>query len=167
MFIFLPWTLLNCDYFFRPPPFPSPPLPSSSSFIRSLLAFAHCAGRQAGSGAFWLPAKLMSKCLPHATVIQISYFLPFLVQTSHPSRLSSSFTPSRHAPSFSFSVCCREASNEIHTKRDGGLDAFLSTFLCLFLPLFSVLLTLAALFSSLVLHTLMPSSCGFSPWRVF
>lgn len=140
------------------------PLPSSAACLRLRTAQA---GRQAGSGVFWLPAKLMSKCLPHATVIQISYFLPFLVQTSHPSRLSPSFTPSRHAPSFSFSVCCREASNEIHTKRDGGLDAILSTFLCLFLPLFSVLLTLAALFSSLVLHTLMPSPCCFSPWRFF
>lgn len=151
--------------------FPPSSIPfSSSSFILFLHLQPACVCalcRQAGSGVFLLPAKLMSKCLPHATVIQISYFLPFLVQTSHPSRLSSLFTPSRHAPSFSFSVCCREASNEIHTKRDGGLDAFLSTFLCLFLPLFSVLLTLAALFSSLVLHTLMPSPCCFSPWRFF
>lgn len=104
VFLLLPRTFLNCDYFLGP-------------LHSLLLLFLHpqpacvCAldrlasrraSRQRGSGVFWLPAKLMSKCHPHATVIQISYFLPFLVQTSHPSRLSPSFTPSRQAPSFSF-----------------------------------------------------------------
>lgn len=63
-----------------------------------------------------------------------------------------------HLPSpgslFSSSVCCRKPSNEIHTKQDGRLHAFLLAFLlafscCLFLHLclfhlpFSVLLYLA------------------------
>lgn len=103
----------------------------------------------------------MSKCHPHATVIQISYFLPSLVQTSHPSRLSPSFTSSRQAPSVSFSVCCREASNEIHTKQDGRPDAFLSTFflsvLSFFLFILSALLNLSAfIVSSFCPSTLAP-----------
>lgn len=59
-----------------------------------------------------------------------------------------------HLPSpgslFSSSVCCRKLSNEIHTKQDGRLHAFLLAFscclflhLCLFYLPFSVLLYLA------------------------
>lgn len=145
---------------------------SSAPSIHSLLAFAH----GAGSRIFWLPAKLMSKCHPHATVIQISYFLPSLVQTSHPSRLSPSFTSSRQAPSVSFSVCCREASNEIHTKQDGRPDAFLRAFLstffslsCLFFCLFSFHFLCFSiypysLFSPFVLQHSHSLFYYFSPW---
>lgn len=150
LFIPLPWTLLNRDYFFFHPPLFSSPLPSSAA----LLAFAH----YAGGGVFWLPAKLMSKCHPHATVIQISYFLLFLVQTSHPSRLSPSLTPSRQAPSFPFSVCCRKASNEIHTKQDGKRHAFLTTFLTTFLCLFLFIFA-ASQFGGVVFSSCISVSC--------
>lgn len=69
-------------------PSPSPPPLSPSIYSHVLFAY------RTGGIVFWLPAKLMSKCHPHATMIQISYFLPSLMQTTHPSRLSLHFSPS-------------------------------------------------------------------------
>lgn len=80
----------------------------------------------------------MSKCHPHATMIQISYFHPSLMQTSHLSVcLSVSHRPSPSSRSSLSSVCCLKPSNEIHTKQDGRPHAFLflSSASCMFVSL--------------------------------
>lgn len=159
MCIPLPWTLLNCDYFFF----------THLHFLVLLFLHPQCAcvcavRRHAGSGVFWLPAKLMSKCHPHATVIQISYFLPFLVQTSHPSRLSPSFSPSRQAPPFLFLFAVgKRLMKFIQSKMGDAMPSSLPSSVCFFL--FSLLPSLAALFPPLVLYTLLHSPCCFCPWR--
>lgn len=110
----------------------SPPLhtllPLSSHVLFAFAYRTHCV-------VSWLPAKLMSKCHPHATMIQISYFQPSLMQTSHLSVcLSVSHRPSPSSLSLPSSVCCLKLSNEIHTKQDGRPHAFLflSSASCMF-----------------------------------
>lgn len=58
-------TLINLIYPFSLHPFLLPSLPPERVCICS----------RTGGAVFWLPAKLMSKCHPHATRTQISYFL--------------------------------------------------------------------------------------------
>lgn len=67
-------------------------------------------------------------------------FLPLLCRQVIP-LVSLSHLPLPGSP-FSSSVCCRKPSNEIHTKQDGRVDAFLYTFLS------SLIFSLSLLFFS-------------------
>lgn len=56
---------------------------------------------------------------------------PFCAGNSSLPSVSPFLTSPRQAPSSFSSVCCLKPSNEIHTKQDGRLNAFLSAFLFL------------------------------------
>lgn len=63
-----------------------------------------------------------------------NFLFPPLSHADHSSLPSVSpfLTSPRQAPSSSSSVCCLKPSNEIHTKQDGRLDAFLLAILSAF-----------------------------------
>lgn len=127
---------MHCDYY---------SLCAVALSSRALFAFVYPAG---SIGFFWLPAKLMSKCHPHATMIQISYFLSALVCLSV-------LTSPRRPRSSSSSVCCLKASNEIHTKQDGR--RFCLLFFCSVSVCFSFIFPLAPFSRSLLSPSICPS----------
>lgn len=127
---------MHCDYY---------SLCAVALSSRALFAFVYPAG---SIGFFWLPAKLMSKCHPHATMIQMSYFLSALVCLSV-------LTSPRRPRSSSSSVCCLKASNEIHTKQDGR--RFCLLFFCSVSVCFSFIFPLAPFSRSLLSPSICPS----------
>lgn len=102
---------------------------------------------------------------------------PFCAGNSSLPSVSPFLTSPRQAPSSFSSVCCLKPSNEIHTKQDGRLNAFLSAFLFLssasssfaFLSYCLLLHLLVLLSLPSVLHTFLhlSSSSYFPLWAPF